>query len=341
MIKEQLEKIAHSRDLSRDEAAKVLQMIIDEQLTATEIGAFLFGLRIKGESVDEIQGFIDTMQQHMIKVTLDDHNAIDICGTGGDNKHSFNVSTTAAIVIASGDVSVAKHGNRSVSSKTGSADVLEILGVRIDLSPEKTKQCVDEIGFGFFFAPLYHPAMKAVVPHRKNLATRTVFNMLGPLLNPAGVKRQLIGTFNRETAQKTAAVLKQRNYLKACVVHSDDGFDEISPFTDNRIFEVDKDKTEIDSYIFTPVKYSGIFNEEASVQGGDGEQNAIITLSVLRGENGIPRAMTILNAAFGLYVGDRVKTINDGISLATELIDNGNAMMKLNEVREFSNDLAN
>lgn len=341
MIKTYLEKIGDGEDLSRSEAGAALQMIIDEQLTGTEIGALLFGLRMKGESVAEILGFVDTMDRNMVSVKLTDPDAIDVCGTGGDQKHSFNISTTAALVVAAGGVTVAKHGNRSVSSKAGSADVLEKLGVKIDLSPEKTRQCVDEIGFGFFFAPLYHPAMKAVVPHRKNLATRTVFNMLGPLLNPAGVKRQLIGTFNMETAQKTAAVLKQRNYLKACVVHSDDGFDEISPFAANQIFEVNQAKPEIDHYIFSPEKYFDGNGNPGSSHGGNAEQNAIITLSVLRGEDGIPREMTILNAAFGLYVGGKVTSVDEGIALAAELIDRGSAMMKLNEVREFSNDLAN
>ncbi len=341
MIKLYLEKIGSGEDLSRREAAAALQMIIDEQLSGTEIGALLFGLRIKGESVNEILGFVDTMEKNMVSVKLNDPDAIDVCGTGGDQKHSFNISTTAAIVVAAGGVSVAKHGNRSVSSKAGSADVLEKLGVKIDLSPEKTRQGIDEIGFGFFFAPLYHPAMKAVVPHRKNLATRTVFNMLGPLLNPAGVRRQLIGTFNKEIAKKTAAVLKRRNYLKACVVHSDDGFDEISPFAANQIFEINRAKSGIDNYVFSSDLYKKSAKKGATAQGGDSEQNAIITLSVLRGEEGIPRDMTILNAAFGLYIANKVKNVDDGIALATELIDNGSAMMKLNEIREFSNEMAN
>jgi len=341
MIKEYLEKISSHEDLSREEAARILQMIIDDQLSATEIGAFLFGLRMKGESEEEILGFIDTMQRNMIAIQLNDPDAIDVCGTGGDQKHTFNVSTTAALVVAAGGVTVAKHGNRSVSSQTGSADVLEKLGIKIDLPPEKTKQCIDEIGIGFFFAPLYHPAMKAVIPHRRNLATRTIFNMLGPLLNPAGVRRQLIGTFNKETAAKTAAVLKKRNYLKACVAYSNDGFDEVSPFAPTRIYEVRINDSELKSYLFRPAKSAYAPQENLAIYGGDSEQNTLITLSVLRGNQGAAREMTAINAAFGLYVGDKVPSVREGIVLASELIDSGSALKKLNEYRQISNDLAN
>jgi anthranilate phosphoribosyltransferase len=341
MIEEYLEKISNQEDLSRAEAARILQMIIDDQLTATEIGAFLFGLRMKSESEEEIMGFIDTMQKNMIATRLNDPDAIDVCGTGGDQKHTFNVSTTAALVVAAGGVTVAKHGNRSVSSQTGSADVLEKLGIKIDLPPEKTKQCIDEIGIGFFFAPLYHPAMKAVALHRRNLATRTVFNMLGPLLNPAGVRRQLIGTFNKETAAKTAAVLKKRNYLKACVAYSNDGFDEISPFAPTQIFEVGINDSKPKSYLFQPCKSVYIYRENLPICGGDSEQNASITLLVLKGNHGIAREMTILNAAFGLYVADKVESVKTGIDLAAEIIDSGSALKKLNEYRQISNDMAN
>lgn len=335
MIREQLEKIAQGIDLSRQEAALVLQMMIENQLSGTEIGAFLFGLRMKGESVNEIQGFIDTMQQNMVRVHLSDREAVDVCGTGSDNKHSFNVSTATAIVTAAGGVTVAKHGNRSVSSKTGSADVLEELGVRIDLPPEKTRQCIDETGIGFLFAPLYHPAMKAVVPHRRNLATRTVFNMLGPLLNPAGVRRQLIGTFNLETAEKMASVLLQRRYAKACVVHSEDGFDEISPFAENRIFEVDSRYKTVHQNRF----HSGL-KADPSVRGGDRTANARILLAILQGDRGTHREMTLLNAAFGLYVAGKVDDPGEGRQLAAELIDSGKALAKLNDFISVSQKLA-
>lgn len=339
MIKNMLEKLSNSEDLSREEAAQALQLIIDDQLTATEIGALLFGLRMKGESIGEVLGFTDTMHRNMVSVTLNDPDAIDVCGTGGDQKHSFNISTTAALVVAAGGVTVAKHGNRSVSSRTGSADVLEKLGVKIDLPPEKTKQCVNEVGIGFFFAPLYHPAMKIMLPHRKNLGIRTVFNMLGPLLNPANVKRQLIGTYDLETAKKMADVLRQRGYLKACTVYSDDGFDELSPFAVNHIFEVSIDKPAVNSYRYQPQPCEQ--NDLRLIQGGDSATNAQITLSVLKGKKGVPRDATVLNAAFGLYVGGKVDTIDNGIRYASELIDDGVALKKLHEFIEISRDMAN
>ena len=337
MFKEYLEKLAEKEDLSREEAANALQMLIDDQLTETEIGALLFGLRMKGESVSELLGFVDTMQKNMVSVDLEDSNAIDVCGTGGDKKHSFNVSTTAALVVAAGEVTVAKHGNRSVSSKSGSADVLEKLGVKIDLSPEKTKQCIDDVGIGFFFAPKYHPAMKVVAPHRKNLGTRTVFNMLGPLLNPAGVKRQLIGTFDAETAEKIAKVLKKQGYSKACTVHSWDGFDEVSPFAPNQIFEVVNKEDKIKSYRFKTEKIAQNKELKEQMLGGDSDQNAKITMSILKGEKGVPREATVLNAGFGLYIGGKVYNVEDGVQLAEQLIDDGTALKKFNEYVEISN----
>ncbi|HPC35100.1 MAG TPA: anthranilate phosphoribosyltransferase [Candidatus Marinimicrobia bacterium] len=341
MIKEYLEKISQNKDLTRQEAAEALQMLIDDQLTATEIGALLFGLRTKGESVEEILGFVDTMQANMVAVAIDDPDAIDVCGTGGDQSHSFNVSTTAAFVVAAGGVTVAKHGNRSVSSKAGSADVLEKLGARIDLSPENTRKCLNEIGIGFFFAPMYHPAMKAVAPHRKNLGIRTIFNMLGPLINPANLKRQLIGVYNLETATKMAAVLRQRSYKKACVVHSEEGFDEVSPFAGNRVFEVDIARPDISEYVYQVEKCPKKLNSYQLVRGGDAEKNARITLEILNGRQGYPREMTALNAAFGLYVADKVGNIPDGVALAEELIDSGKALKKLNQFIEMSSKLAN
>ena len=191
-----------------------MDKIITEDISGAEVGGLLVGLRVKGETVEEISGFVDTMQKHMVYVDLVDKNAIDVCGTGGDGRHSFNVSTTCALVAAAGGVTVAKHGNRSVSSKSGSADLLEALGVKIDIPPEKTKKSIDEIGIGFFFAPNYHPAMKAVVPHRKSLGIRTAFNILGPLLNPARVKRQLIGLLTCKPQKNWLVFYNHKNMKK-------------------------------------------------------------------------------------------------------------------------------
>jgi anthranilate phosphoribosyltransferase len=269
-------------------------------------------------------------------LSIKDKNAIDVCGTGGDGRHTFNVSTTCALVAAAGGVTVAKHGNRSVSSKSGSADLLEALGVKIDMTPEKTKKCIDEIGIGFFFAPNYHPAMKAVVPHRKNLGIRTVFNILGPLLNPAQVNRQLIGAFDLQTAEKLAGVLQTQNYKKACTVYSHDGYDEFSPFASNFVFEIDNNTRHIKRFSYEPdtpaYKLTGKY-----VEGADGKKNAEITRQVLSGLKGPARDMTVLNAAFAYYVAGKSPTIEHGIQLAEDTIDSGGGLRKLNEFIELSN----
>ncbi len=335
MITHCLNKIASRQDLSREEAAGLLEELIAGRMSKSQAAGWLMGLRVKGETVEEILGLIDTMERHMVKVSLADSEAIDVCGTGGDGAHTFNVSTAAAIVIAAGGVTVAKHGNRSVSSKCGSADVLEALGVKIDLTPQQSKLCVDETGIGFFFAPLYHPAMKAVAPIRQNLAVRTVFNMIGPLLNPAGVRRQLIGAFSVPAARILAEVVKARNYRKACTVHSFDGFDEISPFAPNHIFEVVRQKSAVAEERFAFAEKNGDYVPE-SIRGESAGQNASIILSVLQGENGCARKMVLANAAFGFYVAEKTATVEEGLRLAAELIDHGAALRKLEQFRKFT-----
>lgn len=336
MLKPYLEKITTGEDLTRQEASDALDKIITEDISGAEVGGLLVGLRVKGETVEEISGFVDTMQKHMVYVDLVDKNAIDVCGTGGDGTHSFNVSTTCALVAAAGGVTVAKHGNRSVSSKSGSADLLEALGVKIDIPPEKTKKSIDEIGIGFFFAPNYHPAMKAVVPHRKSLGIRTAFNILGPLLNPARVKRQLIGAFDLQTAEKLAGVLQSQKYEKACTVHSEDGYDEFSPFSSNYVFEIDNKTDNISQFTYNPENRSKNVVNELDV-GGDSKINAEITRQVLNGKKGAVRDMTVLNTAFAYYVGSKVQTIEDGIRLAEETLDSGAGIKKLNQFIEMSN----
>jgi anthranilate phosphoribosyltransferase len=334
LFKEYLEKISNNENLSRKEAGEALEAIIREEPSPTEIGAFLVGLRVKGESVEELSGFVDTMEKHMVQVKLNDINAIDVCGTGGDGKHSFNVSTAVAFVAASAGITVAKHGNRSVSSKSGSADLLEHLGAKIDLQPEKTKECIDNVGIGFFFAPLYHPAMKVIVPHRKNLGIRTFFNVLGPLLNPAGVKRQLIGTFNLEAAQKMADVLKMRGSSKACTVYSSDGFDEISPFEKTYIYEVDDSKDKITESIFNPPYFNWALRE---IAGGESAENVKIIKKVLDGEQGPEYQIIVLNAGFAIYIGNAAASVEEGIAVAEEQIKSGRAIKKMNDFIEFTN----
>lgn len=335
ILKSYLEKISEGEDLSRHEAGEALESIISEDVSGTEIGALLFGLRIKGESIDEIAGFVDTMEKHMVRVELDNADAIDVCGTGGDQTHSFNVSTTAGFIAAAAGATVAKHGNKSVSSKCGSADVLDAMGIRIDLNAEQTKRCADEIGICFFFAPLYHPAMKVVVPHRKNLGLRTVFNMLGPLLNPARVSRQLIGVFDLDTARKLAGALKTRGSTMACTVHSKDGFDELSPFAENHIIETSLGSPNLKefSYFHKTVIPSSI----ADVAGQDPKTNAGLTMAILSGEKNANREMALLNAGFAIYVAGLTGSPEDGIRQAEDAVDSGAAMKKMEALKEMSN----
>lgn len=334
ILKPYLEKLSDHENLSRNEAADALESVISEDVSGTEIGAFLFGLRVKGESIDEIAGFVDTMEKHMVRVDLNDSDAIDVCGTGGDQTHSFNVSTTAGFIAAAAGATVAKHGNRSVSSKCGSADVLEALEIRIDLNAEQTKRCADEIGLCFFFAPLYHPAMKVVVPHRKNLGLRTVFNMLGPLLNPARVKRQLTGVFDLDSARKLAGVLQTRGSTMACTVHSSDGFDELSPFAENHIIETRTDQP------LTEFLYSHkptIQSSSAEVGGHDPRTNAGLTMAVLSGERNANRQMALLNSGFALYVAGLAESPEEGIRQAEAAVDGGEALKKMEALKEMSN----
>ncbi|MDD3807009.1 MAG: anthranilate phosphoribosyltransferase [Candidatus Marinimicrobia bacterium] len=331
-IKCYLEKIANGCDLSRSEASYALEQMIEGTITDDEIGAFLMGLRMKGESVEEILGFVDTMEANMVKVPLDSEIAMDVCGTGGDKKHSFNVSTTTAFVVSAGGIPIAKHGNRSVSSQCGSADVLESLGICINLGPEEVFSCIQKTGLGFLFSPRYHPVMKAILPHRQNLRLRTIFNMLGPLMNPAGVRRQLVGAYNRETAKKLADVMLMKGHTKACTVHSDDGFDEVSPFATNYIYEINKGEIREYTYSYEIPSHS----TKWALLGTDKTHNAHKLVEILSGEKNAARDMTVLNAAFAFYVADKVNGISEGIALAEDIIDSGAALQKLNDLREIS-----
>lgn len=337
-LKPYLEKLAEGQSLCREEARSALEAIVEGRAAASEIGAFLLAFRIKGETVKEIQGFLDVMEGRMVKVQLKDPEAIDVCGTGGDGRSTFNVSTTVALVAAAAGVTVAKHGNRSVSSRSGSADVLEELGVKVDLPPEQARQCIDEIGIGFLYAPLYHPAMKAVGPHRKDLEMRTFFNILGPMLNPAGVRRQLIGAFSADVAFKIAQTLQQRGYRKVCTVHSTDGLDEVSPFAASHVFEFRSDNGGLYRYPF--IFPRRIEPSLRSIQVSNRKEAAAVLLDVLKGVPGAARELTVANAAFAFYVADKVSSVEEGIQLAEETIDSGEALHKLHQFVECTRDLA-
>ncbi len=328
-----LNKLLGHRDLSMDEARGVMDRIMSGEFTDAQIAGFLVALRAKGETASEIAGFAQAMREKMIKVpvTVD---AIDMCGTGGDAKGSFNISTVASFVVAGAGVPVAKHGNRSITSSSGSADVLAALGVDINMEPEKIAQAVEQVGLGFMFAPSLHPAMKHVMPARKSLGIRTVFNILGPLSNPAGARRQLLGIFDGTLTETLAKVLKKLGSKQALLVHGDDGLDELTTTTSSKM-----------SHLFeTGVVKSSIVNPRDlglprasldDLKGGSPEANAQMTVEILKGEPGPKRDIVVLNAAAGLMIGGLAADLQEGIALAGESIDSGRAFTVLEKLVTF------
>ncbi len=336
MVAPILERIANGQGLSREEAAQVLEAILQGEIAPEAASAFLMGLRTRGETAEEIAGFADVMTRHMEAVDLGDPNAIDVCGTGGDGKSTYNVSTTAAFILAAGGVTVAKHGNRAISSKSGSADVLKVLEINVEMPPSHARRCADELGVTFFYAPLYHPAMKTIAPIRRTLGIRTIFNMLGPLLNPARVKRQVIGAFSNEAAELMANTLARRGVQKAVVLHSTDGYDEVSPFAPTDVWEVTAEG-QINHFQFTPPTSKDSLHPEDAL-GHSPEENATIIQQVLRGERrDAAREFAVLNAAFGFWVADKARTIEEGIERANAILDSGAAWTKLQALAYLSN----
>jgi len=318
-----LSKLQQREDLSFDEAYATMLRIMTGEYIDPEIAGFLIGMSMKGETTDEIAGFATAMREKMVKIPIT-VDAIDMCGTGGDGTGTFNISTAASFVVAGAGIPVAKHGNRSISSKSGSADVLTELGVDIRMDPEKTARCVDDIGLGFLFAPALHPAMKHVMPARKALAVRTVFNILGPLCNPAEVKRQLIGLFDGKLTEKLAQVLKQLGTKSAMTVHGADGLDEISTTGVTRM-SILSESGEVESIEFDPKSVGYNSNSLQDILGGSATDNAKIIRSILEGQSGPHRDITILNAAAGLVVGGKAANIEEGLEYSKEAIDSGKA----------------
>jgi anthranilate phosphoribosyltransferase len=287
-----------------------------------QIAGFLIALRSKGESSSEIAGFTQAMREKMTSVPIQS-DAIDMCGTGGDARGTFNISTAASFVVAGAGVKVAKHGNRSMTSKSGSADVLTALGVDITMSPEKVAECVDEIGIGFMFAPYLHPAMKYAVKARTSLGVRTVFNILGPLANPAGVRRQVLGVYDGVLTVTLAKVLKRLNAVSAMVVHGHDGMDEITNTSSTKVTKLENGS--IKSTVFSPADYGIAVAKLGDLAGGEPEENAKIIIDIFRGETGPRRDIVLLNAAAGIVVGGKVEYLSKGIELARQSIDSGSA----------------
>lgn len=320
MIKEAIAKLVGGQSLTEEEARLVMVQIMDGEATPAQLGAFLVSLRVKGETPEELLGFVRTMRSKAAGVTLPG-DLLDTCGTGGDGSGTYNISTGAALVAAAAGLKVAKHGNRSATSKCGSADVLEALGANLSGDPDQAAQCLDESGFAFLFAPGYHPAMKHAAGPRAEIGVRTVFNILGPLSNPAGAKRQLLGVAVADAAPKMAHVLRELGAKHALVVHGEDGLDEISLGAPTYVWEV-RDG-EIAEYTITPEELSLPRARLETLVGGDKYRNAEILRGLFNGDPGPKRDALLANAAAALFAGDAVATLQEGVKLARETIDSG------------------
>lgn len=334
MIKEAIEKVVQGISLSESEMELAMDEIMSGSTTDAQIGSFITALRIKGETVDEITGAAKVMRAKAVKVGAPDDVVIDTCGTGGDKKGTFNVSTATAFVAAAAGIKVAKHGNRSISSKSGSADVLEALGIDINTDSAKAAELLRETGLCFLFAPLYHKAMKYAIGPRKEIGIRTIFNMLGPLTNPAGARYQLIGVYDAKLTEPIAYVLKNLGSICACVVHGSDGTDEITTSGTTDISELRDGR--IISSVFNPEEYGYTLTSLGALQGGDARQNAEILLGVFKGTKGPARDITELNSAFALYIARKADTIEDAITIVRQVIDSGRVMKKYEEFRRLS-----
>ena len=332
-----LTKLYRKENLTDAEIQDVMQIIMSGQATQEEMADFLLALRAKGPTIDEITGAARIMNKFALGIKTKHENILDTCGTGGDKRNTFNISTVTALVVAGAGVVVAKHGNRSVSSKCGSADILEAFGVNLNLSEEQLGKCLDEVGLAFLFAQKLHPAMKNLATVRKELGVETIFNILGPLTNPAKATHQMMGVYSRELVEPLAHVLKNLGLKKALVVHGNDGLDEIT--TTSKTFISEFNGEEIISYDISPEEVGLNLARIEDLQGGDLKKNVEIVEEILGGEVGPKRDIVIFNAAYAFYIVDKVKNISEGICLAQESIDSGKAKAKLEELKIFTNSL--
>jgi len=335
MIRYAISKLADRKNLTEKEAADALNCIMSGEATDSQIGSFITALRIKGETIEEITGCAKIIRQKAEAINPSKSYYIDTCGTGGDGTNTFNISTAAAFIASAAGVAIAKHGNRSVSSKCGSADVLESLGININLTPNQVKSCIEKVGIGFLFAPVFHKSMKYAANARKELGIRTIFNILGPLTNPANAKGQVLGVFNGSLTETVAKVLMNLGVERALVVHGMDGMDEITTTTKTKVSEI-KDGN-ILTYELDPLDYGFKPAAKKDLIGGSAEENSQIIVSILQGERGARREIVVLNAAASLYVGKIANSIGEGIKIAEEIIDSGKALKKLEELKQYSN----
>lgn len=344
MIREAIEKVVRRIDLTEAETRVVFDEIMSGRATPAQIGSFVTALRMKGETVDEITGAARVMREKSVKIhagkpavgidrddiNMDEETIVDTCGTGGSGTNTFNISTAVAFVVAGSGLKVAKHGNRSASSQCGSADVLEALGVNLDISPGRVEECIKEIGIGFIYAPLFHGAMKYAVTPRKEIGIRTIFNLLGPLSNPANATSQVLGVYDAKLTEMIAAVLKKLGCRRALVVSGMDTLDEITVTGKTKITELNKGR--LKTYFISPGKFGMKRSSIGKIRGGTAKENAGILLSVLEGERSPRRDVVLLNAAAALMAGFKARDFKEGIKLAEDSIDSGRAAEKLNRL---------
>ena len=333
-LKSLIGKVATGATLSRDEAASAFDSMMSGEATPSQMGGLLMALRVRGETVDEITGAVSAMRAKMLRVRAP-ANAVDVVGTGGDGSGSVNVSTCASFIVAGAGVPVAKHGNRALSSRSGAADVLAALGVKIDLTPAQVGRCVSETGIGFMFAPSHHPATKNVAPTRAELGTRTIFNLLGPLSNPAGVKRQMVGVFSRHWVEPLAKVLGRLGSERAIVVHGSDGLDEITTAGPTSVASLENGT--VRTFEISPEEVGLTKTDPKRLLGGDADANAAALLSVLKGEKNPYRDVALFNASAALVVAGRADDLAGGMTLARTSIDSGEAEGRLDRLIAVSN----
>jgi anthranilate phosphoribosyltransferase len=334
MIKEAIAKLVENVNLTRLEMQKVMEEILTGAATNSQISALLLLLHKKGETLEELTAAVEVMRKHSRRIKIKKEVILDTCGTGGDKKGSFNISTASAFVVSGAGITVAKHGNRSVSSCCGSADLLEALGIDINMDESKVKTCLEEIGIAFLFAPNFHPAMKYALPVRQEIGVRTMFNLLGPLTNPAGATHQLVGVYDQRWAEPLAAVLKNLGTVHALIVHGEDGLDEITTTSSTFVSELKDGK--VRNYKISPPEFDIKYAKPDDLLGGKPDLNAQILRELLEGKTSPYRDAVLLNAGAAIYVSDKAKDIKEGIRLAEDSINSGAALKKLELLRQYS-----
>ncbi len=336
MIRETIQKVVDGQDLTERETVDTMNEIMSGEATPAQVASFITALRIKGETIKEITGAARVMREKSTKILTKHPFVVDTCGTGGDGAHTFNISTTAAFVVAGTGIPVAKHGNRAASSQSGGADVLKALGVNIEIGPEQVGACIDDVGIGFLFAVTLHGAMKYAIGPRREIGIRTIFNALGPLTNPAGAQAQVLGVYAPVLTESLAHVLKNFGTRRAFVVHGGDGLDEITTTTTTQVSELADGA--VNTYTLDPTELGIPTAQPNDLKGGTPEENADMTLSVLRGEKGPKRDIVLLNAAAAIVAGEKAECLTAGLATAAESIDSGRALEKLDGLKAKSNE---